>query len=333
MTSPSDEGAGRAAVAARGPSPPVPVAMPARVGPIFAVRDAAFLVLVGLSVAWLWPPLSTVIVVSLRYSQYEHYSHVVLIPLISAVLVYLDRGAIFARVAYAPGWGGVLMLAGVALSWIARSGPVTDPEQIFVSLAMLGLVLLCAGAFLLCYGMDALKAAAFPVAFLLFMVPLPPFLLHSTIVSLQKASTEVTYVLFKVVGVPVYREGFFFWLPGLAIEVAEECSGIRSFLALTITGVLAGHLLLRTGWARGTLALAMLPIAIVKNAVRIVVLSLLAIHVDKSFITGSVVHSRGGIPLFFVTLLVVGGVVWLLQRAEAGWAGRAGRVKVGRIRG
>ena len=106
--------------------------------------------------------------------------------------------------------------------------------------------------------------------------------------------------------------------------MAEECSGIRSFLALTITGVLAGHLLLRTGWARGTLALAILPIAIVKNAVRIVVLSLLAIHVDKSFITGSVVHSRGGIPLFFVTLLVVGGVVWLLQRAEAGWAGRRG---------
>src|SRR5262249_29667949 len=99
-------------------------------------------------------------------------------------------------------------------------------------------------------------------------------------------------------------------------EVAEECSGIRSFLALTITSVLAGHLLLRTAWTRTSLVLAILPIAIVKNAVRIVVLSLLAIYVDMGFITGSALHQRGGIPLFFVTLLLVGGLVWLLQKAE-----------------
>ena len=129
------------------------------------MRDAAFLVIVGLSVAWLWQPLSTVIAVSLRYGQYEPAPTSSSSPWSAPFWSIFDRGAIFARVAYAPGGGGVLMLAGVALSWIARSGPVTDPEQIFVSLAMLALVLLCAGAFLLCYGVDALKAAAFPVAF------------------------------------------------------------------------------------------------------------------------------------------------------------------------
>src|SRR5262249_49767303 len=137
------------------------------------------------------------------------------------------------------------------------------------------------------------------------------------IVLLQKGSAEVTYVIFDLLGVPVYREGFFFALPGLAIEVAEECSGIRSSLALLITGVLASHLLLRRAWSRAVFMAGIVPIAIVKNAVRIVVLSLLAIHVDKGFITGSALHQRGGIPLFFVTLLMVGGVVWLLQRLEA----------------
>src|SRR5262249_27229192 len=91
--------------------------------------------------------------------------------------------------------------------------------------------------------------------------------------------------------------------------------GIRSFLALGITSLVAGHLLLRRPWTRAVLSLAILPIAIVKNAVRIVVLSLLAIYVDKGFITGRL-HQRGGILLFFVTLLLVGGLVWLLQRIE-----------------
>src|SRR5262249_55035585 len=111
-------------------------------------------------------------------------------------------------------------------------------------------------------------------------------------------------------------DGFFFTLPGLAIEVAEECSGIRSSLALLITGILAGNMLLRAPWTRTALLVAIVPIAIVKNAVRIVVLSLLSIYVDMGFIPGRL-HQFGGIPLFFGTLLVVGGVVWLLQRLEA----------------
>jgi exosortase len=279
----------------------------------------AFGLLLALSIAWLWAPLQTVIGLSLRYGDYEHYSHLVLIPVVSVALVWLHRRAVFARVAWAPVPGGILMATGVGLAWLAQTGPVTDPERAYVSVALLGFVALCAGAFLLCYGPSAASSAAFPLAFLLFMVPLPPALLHGVIVSLQRASAEVTYVLFQFLGVPVYREGFFFALPGLSIEVAEQCSGIRSFLALTITGVLASHLLLRKGWTRGALVLAILPIAVVKNAVRIVVLSLLAIHVDPSFITGSVAHKRGGIPLFFVTLLLVGGLIWLLQRAEARW--------------
>jgi exosortase len=265
---------------------------------------------------WLWQPLTTVIGLSLRYSWYEHYSHIVVIPIVSAILIFLRRDAIFGRVESAVGWGGLLIAFGAALSWAARMGPMTQPDQMFVSLAMLSLVVLCAGAFLLCYGVPALQAAGFPVAFLLFMVPLPPRILHEVIVTLQVASAEVTHWIFSLVGVPVHREGFVFALPGLTIEVAEECSGIRSFLALAITSLVAGHLMLSRAWTRTALVAAILPIAVVKNAGRIVVLSLLAIHVDPGFVTGSALHRYGGMPLFAVTLLVVGGLVWVLQRAE-----------------
>ena len=316
MISTSTERAGHERVVASRPSLPAPAAIPVRGRLTVGARDAGFLLLAALAAVWLWQPLSTVIILSFKHGEYEHYSHIILIPLVTAALIYLRREVVFARVEYAPTWGGALVALGVMLSWVARTGPIADPDRAFVSVAMLALVVLCAGAFLLCYGVGALKAATFPVALLLFMIPLPPFLLEHVIVLLQKGSAEMTYVIFNLLGVPVYREGFFFALPGLAIEVAEECSGIRSSLALLITGFLAGNMLLRTPWTRTALLAAIVPIAIVKNAIRIVVLSLLSIYVDMGFITGKL-HQVGGIPLFFGTLLVVGGVVWILQRLEA----------------
>ena len=313
MSPPGHESAARATLGTGLPSLPAPAA---QVGWRVRPRDAACLLLLALPIAWLWAPLRMVMSLSLSYGV-EHYSHLVLIPVVSAALMWLDRRTIFSRVGWAAVPGGLVLAAGGALAWLAGRGPVTDPGETHVSLAMLALVVLSVGAVWLCYGTAALRAAAFPLGFLLFMVPLPPALLHAVVVLLQRASAEMTYVLFGLLGVPVYREGFFFALPGLAIEVAEQCSGIRSFLALTITCVLASHLLLRRAWTRGMLLLAILPIAIVKNAVRIVVLSLLAIHVDPSFITGSMVHRAGGIPLFFATLLLVGSLIWLLQRAES----------------
>ena len=116
---------------------------------------------------------------------------------------------------------------------------------------------------------------------------------------LQSASAEVSYVYFKLIGIPIYREGFVFHLPGVSVEVAKECSGIRSSIALFITSILAGHLFLKTGWKKGILAVSIIPIAILKNGVRIVTLSLLGAYVDISFLTDSLLHKKGGILLFY----------------------------------
>jgi exosortase len=164
--------------------------------------------------------------------------------------------------------------------------------------------------------MPAARAALFPLAFLLFMVPLPPILLAGVVGGLQRASAELSAAVFGLLGVPLYREGFVFALPGLTIEVAAECSGIRSFMALVVTSVLAVHLVLRRAWTRTTLLLLLAPLAVAKNAVRIVGLSLLAIHVDRGFVTGSALHRYGGIPLFITALVVLAGLLALLVRAE-----------------
>ena len=91
------------------------------------------------------------------------------------------------------------------------------------------------GAFALCYGSRVARAAAFPLLFLLLMVPLPEAVLDKTIYLLQLGSTEIACLLFKVCQVPVFATGFILSLPSVSIEVAKECSGIRSSVALFIT--------------------------------------------------------------------------------------------------
>src|SRR5262249_11775310 len=137
------------------------------------------------------------------------------------------------------------------------------------------------------YGVEAFRVAAFPLLFLVFCVPVPSVVLNPLITLLQRGSAEITLILLKLSGTPVFRDGFFFLMPRpgnniLTIEVARECSGIRSCVSMLILTILAGHLLLKTTWRRLALVVVAIPIMIFKNGVRIVTLTLLSIHVDPA---------------------------------------------------
>jgi exosortase len=122
-------------------------------------------------------------------------------------------------------------------------------------------------------------------------------------------------MFFDVLGVPVLQEGFVFHLAHFTIEVAKECSGIRSSLALLILALVVGYLFLRTPWKRLLLVIAGLLIMIVKNGVRIATLTILAEYVDPGFLYGRL-HREGGVVFFLLGLLLLLPVLWLLQRGE-----------------
>ena len=246
----------------------------------------------------------------------ETFSHIPLIPAVSLFLVYAERRTIFAKISR--GWqlGGGLILAGAMFLVWARLNHAPFAAINQLSLLMAGLVLVWMGAFACFFGARAFRAALFPLLFLLFAVPVPEPFLSQTIYWLQKGSAEATGVLFKLLGVPALRlPNFVFVLPGVAIRVAEECSGIRSALALLITAVLAGHLYLKSKVHLLILALLVFPIAIVKNGMRIATLSCLAVYVNPSFLQGNL-HRYGGIPFFLLDLLMLGLVIALLRRTE-----------------
>jgi exosortase len=243
------------------------------------------------------------------------FSQAPLIPVVSGFLIYLDRRAIFSKISI--GWipGSALIVPGMIAVAAARfdAGGLGAANQF--SLLVFGIMLVWAGAFIFCFGSAAMKAAAFPLGFLILAVPIPEPMLSKIIFLLQEGSADVAEWFFKLGGIPYLRHGFVFALPGFTIQVADECSGIRSSLALIVTTILASRLFLRTTWRRLVLCAVVVPLSIFKNGLRIMTLSTLAIYVNPEFLYGNL-HRRGGVVFFAIALVPLVFVLVFLQRGE-----------------
>jgi exosortase len=246
----------------------------------------------------------------------ERSSHILLIPLMSAFLIFLQRKQVFRAPCYCPSIGvPLLLLAGVF--WYRLQAPLShlnSTDQVSVVAALI--VLVWIGAFILCYGTTAFKAAAFPLLFLSLMIPIPVAMAEKTVSVLQRGSAETCHALFGLLGVPFIQHGLQFSLPGVNIEIAEQCSGIHSALSLFIAGLLLQHVLLQGTWKRVFFTLCIFPISIFKNAVRIVTIAWLGIHVNPDFFHGQL-HRQGGLPFSLLAITLLGLLVWLLRRPAA----------------
>lgn len=245
----------------------------------------------------------------------DTFSYIPLIPLVSAWFFWESRKEIFSeREEWFPIGGALIAFAIVLYIYGASQGGRLS-ENSYLTVMSLSFVACWTGGVGLFYGPGAWKAGAFPLVFLIFMIPIPGMILDPIVSMLQWGSAEVSYGFFRIIGVPVYRDGYLFSLPGLTIEVAKQCSGIRSSLSLLLVSIITGHLFLKRGRNKGILCLSVVPITIFKNGVRIVSLTLLTAYVDKRILE-SELHRSGGVFIFVLALLLLGAVLWLLRRAE-----------------
>lgn len=269
-----------------------------------SLRNGIFLLIVLASVVVFWAPLRTLVDYSMRGEyQYDQYSIAIMIPFLSIALAYSERKRIFAKVQYSLGVGAILLFIAFALDGISQEGVATLGHETSLSMAILGLVLLWIGGFLLCYGRQAFRAGAFALMFLLLTVPLPSSLFNGPVSFVREGSADVASLIFHIFGVPVFRNGFTFALPQLTIEVAKECSGINSMLALFIVSLLASHFFQLSNWKKVVMALLVFPIVCVTNGLRIATITLLSAYVAPWVIHSSL-HRKGG-SLFFVLGLVL----------------------------
>lgn len=245
----------------------------------------------------------------------ELHSHIPLVPLIAGYLLYTRRSP--AATPYDTSIGGALLMGGLGLATIAGAGWWRDSLSVndYHALMALAFVSLVAAGGFLFLGFAWMRAAAFPVSFLIFMIPLPDTAVFWLERGSQLASADVAAMMIDLTGTPLLREGTVFRLPGIVLEVARECSGIRSSWVLFITGVLASHLFLKDPWRRIVLVVFVIPLGIVRNGFRVLVIAMLCVHVGPHMID-SFIHHQGG-PIFFVlSLAPLFALSWWLRRGD-----------------
>jgi exosortase len=238
----------------------------------------------------------------------EQYSQIVVIPLIAGVLIYSDRKRIFRNADYCPGVGIPMVLAGVTICNIQRIAPSFSGNLNILSVSTFGGLVVVMADFILCFGVAAFCRAAFAWGFLMLTIPVPAPAMKTLVRSLQNGSASCSAILFRLIHLPALRQDLRFALPGFDIEIAEQCSGIRSSIALCIANVLAGHLFLHTWWRKMLLVLITIPLVIFKNALRIVAICWLGVYVNQGFLHGKL-HRYSGLPFSLVELAVIAPLV------------------------
>jgi len=267
--------------------------------------------LVALTIAFIWP-----LVRLMTYAAASDiHSHVLLAPLVAGYLLHERRASLPQRGPQAAPEAMSLAVVGAAalaagLAW--RVSLSLNDHLTFMAVAYVALI--AAGGFWF-QGSRWMRAAAFPFAFLLFLVPLPDAAVDAIEKGSQFASAEAAAGFYHLAGTPLVRQGLRFELPNITLVVAQECSGIRSSLVLFITSIIAANLFLTSTWRRLALVLLVIPLGIIRNGFRVWVLGELCVRVGPHMLD-TAIHHRGG-PIFFaLSLIPFFLMLWWLRRGE-----------------
>ena len=206
-----------------------------------------------------------------------------------------ERRAAFSRAPARPSFAGILLTAVSLLVFIAgRFGA----ELFLTRVSLIGVL---AGVVLFLGGWRRFRIAAFPLAFLLLMIPLPSIVFNQITFPLQGIAARAGEAVIAAAGVPVLREGNILHVPGRALEVAEACSGIRSLMSLLMLAIVLGYFTERRIGGRIAIAVAAVPIAIITNAARVAGTGLAAYWVSPAAAEGFF-HTFSGWMVFVVAL-------------------------------
>jgi exosortase C (VPDSG-CTERM-specific) len=248
----------------------------------------------------------------------ELHSYVLLVPFVSAYLLYLRRDQLPKNYSTDLLLALMLLAAGIGLFACTQllkvdgGAPAINTRMVLLTSSFL-CCLAAGGSFF--FGRNWMRSAAFPLAYLIFMVPMPDAMADALETASKYGSAEVTNLLFSLSGTPFLREGLVFQLPNITIQVAQECSGIRSSWVLFITSILAANLFLKTPWRRFALVAFVIPLAILRNGFRILVIGLLCVNIGPQMVH-SLIHRRGG-PLFFaLSLIPLFLLLWWLRKGD-----------------
>jgi len=268
--------------------------------------------LIAGSVAIWWRPLVSTLKLALGS---DAYTYILLIAPLSVALMYFE----WSGDPYGPsrrGWAGwVLLSVALLLRALTAASLNAASTDIILSLSVFGLVLWWIGSAVLSFGPGIFRSRLFPFCFLFLIVPVPTGVVSWITQTLQYQSAVGATLLFRIDRVPVTRDGLIISIPGLDLEVASECSSIRSSTMLIVITLVLAHLFLQSRWRQILLLAASLPLAVVKNAIRIFTIAELGTRVDPAYLDGKL-HHNGGILFLALAVVMIVLLLWVLRQSE-----------------
>jgi exosortase len=233
------------------------------------------------------------------------YGHGFLVPVFAGYALWREREKCLSPEIKPSNFGLLVMLGAVVILLGGSLG-----AEVFT--ARMSLLILVAGMILFLAGWQMLRAVSFPLAFLILMIPIPVIIYNQITFPLQLLASRFATFWLELVGVPVLREGNVLILPNYSLEVVEACSGIRSLMTLLTLAIAYGYLVERRRWVRYTLAILMVPIAIVSNAIRIMGTGVLTFHFGPKAAEGFF-HEFSGWIIFLAALVLMFFCHWILR--------------------
>lgn len=271
-----------------------------------AVRNSGIIPLV--IVAALFIALYAPVIASLakQWVEDSNYQHGLIVPVVSAFMLWRKRGALRAATgAHAPVAGGLV----VACASILLIGG-TAASELFT--ARLSLPLMLIGLILLFEGRIFAQDAAFPLLFLFLMIPLPYIVYYKLTFPLQLMSARLASIVLGAIGVNVVRQGNILSLPNYSLDVVAACSGLRSLMTMATLALILCALSRMSFPRKSVLAASSIPIAIAANTIRLTVTAVGAYAVSPAFADG-ILHEISGLMVFFTGFLML-LLVWGLLR-------------------
>jgi len=255
--------------------------------------------LAALSLATLAIIMYAPVLISLARQWWDdpNYGHGFFVPIFAGYVLWSERDRCRALNLRPNNFGLAIMLFAIVLRVIGMLG-----AELFT--ARLSLVILIAGIVLFLAGRQALQSIAFPIGYLLFMIPLPAIVYYQLTLPLQLWASRLGATGLVALGIHTVRQGNLLFLPNCTLNVVEACSGIRSLLSLLAAVVAYGYLAEPSSWKRGLLALASIPVAIAANGLRLVATGVLSYYFGPSVDSGAV-HLALGVGFFALAFLSI----------------------------
>lgn len=240
----------------------------------------------------------------------ENYGHGFFVPLISLYLIWQQRHRLREKRLQGSWWGVPVLLIGVGLYFIGELATIYVAVHLSLWVVLIGLTLAAIGG-------EGMQIIAFPLFYLLAMIPLPDFLYQGLSGWLQLVSSALGVGCLQVIGVTAFREGNVIDLGPIQLQVVEACSGLRYLFPLAALALICAYLFREKLWKRVLLFLSSFPIAIFLNGFRIGMTGLLVDLYGTQTAEGFF-HSFSGWLLFVSSLSILFAEMWLLARIGAG---------------